>query len=82
MITDSLLDIVFNFLMSFLDKIPVMDVDLDLTVLNGFLDIVGTCLYFFPWQKLLPLLAIIVLLQVWRIIISIIRVIWEVLPLV
>lgn len=82
MITDKLLDIVFSFLNSILDALPVMDVEVDFSVLNAFLDIVGTCLYFFPWQKVLPILGIIMMLQVWRILISIIKVIWQLLPLV
>ena len=82
MITDKMLEIVFNFLNSFLDMLPVMDVDVDFSVLNAFLDILGVCLYFFPWQKVAPILAIIILLQVWRILISIIKVIWQLLPFV
>ena len=82
MITDKLLDIVFSFLNSILDALPVMDLEVDFSVLNAFLDIVGTCLYFFPWQKVLPILGIIMMLQVWRILISIIKVIWQLLPLV
>lgn len=82
MVTDKLLDVIFAFLMKLLEKLPVMDVSVDLSVLNTFLDAVGFALYFFPWQKVLPILGLIVLLQVWRIVISIIRVIWEVLPLV
>lgn len=80
MVTDKLLDIVFNFLESILDKLPVMDISVDLSVINGFLNIVGSVLYFFPWQKVAPILAIILLLQVWRILISIIKTIWSVLP--
>lgn len=80
MVTDKLLDIVFNFLMSVLDKLPVMDISVDLSAINGFLNIVGSILYFFPWQKVAPILAIILLLQVWRILISIIKTIWSVLP--
>lgn len=81
MILDYIIDLFFNMVKGLLDKLPLMDVEVDLSVLNTFLDIVGTCLYFFPWQKVAPLLAIIILLQVWRILISIIRVIWELLPL-
>ena len=80
MITDKLLDIVFNFLEKMLDKLPVMNISIDLSVVQGFLSVVGTALYFFPWQKVAPILAVIVLLQVWRILISIIKTIWSVLP--
>ena len=44
--------------------------------------LLGFALYFFPWAKVVPILAIISVLQVWRILVSIIRTIWEVLPLV
>ncbi|MCM1411413.1 MAG: hypothetical protein NC305_12805 [Lachnospiraceae bacterium] len=80
MITDKLLDIVFNFLIKMLDKLPAMNISIDFSVVQGFLSIVGTVLYFFPWQKVAPILAIILLLQMWRILVSIIKTIWAVLP--
>lgn len=81
MVTDKLLDIVFSFLEKMLDKLPVMNISIDFSAVHGFLSVVGTALYFFPWQKVAPILAIIVLLQFWRILISIIKTIWSVLPL-
>lgn len=82
MITDKLMGIAFSFLEKLLDKLPIMNMDVDFSVLNGFLDVLGFALYFFPWAKVVPILGLIILLQVWRVIISIIRVIWEVLPIV
>lgn len=82
MITDNLIGIAFSFLEKLLDKLPIMNMDVDFSVLNGFLDVLGFALYFFPWAKVVPIVGLILLLQVWRVIISIIRVIWEVLPIV
>ncbi len=82
MITDNLMGIAFSFLEKLLDKLPIMNMDVDFSVLNGFLDVLGFALYFFPWAKVVPIVGLIFLLQVWRVIISIIRVIWEVLPIV
>ena len=82
MITDNLMGIAFSFLEELLDKLPIMNMDVDFSVLNGFLDVLGFALYFFPWAKVVPIVGLILLLQVWRVIISIIRVIWEVLPIV
>lgn len=82
MITDKLLNLFFDSVISFLDSIPLLEVDFDFTVLNTFLSIVEACLYFFPWQKVLPILGIIILLQTWRIVVSIVKVIWQLLPLV
>lgn len=82
MITDNIMGIAFSFLEKILDKLPIMNLDVDFSVLNGFLDVLGFVLYFFPWAKVVPILAIISVLQVWRILVSIIRTIWEVLPLV
>ncbi len=81
MVTDKLLDIFFNFLESILDKLPVMNISIDFSAVRGFLSVVGTALYFFPWQKVAPILAIILLLQMWRILVSIIKTIWSLLPL-
>lgn len=82
MITDNLMGIAFSFLEKLLDKLPIMNMDVDFSVLNGFLDVLGFALYFFPWAKVVPIVGLILLLQVWRVIISIIRVFWEVLPIV
>ena len=82
MITDNLMGIAFSFLEKLLDKLPIMNMDVDFSVLNGFLDVLGFALYFFLWAKVVPIVGLILLLQVWRVIISIIRVIWEVLPIV
>ena len=82
MITDNLMGIAFSFLEKLLDKLPIMNMDVDFSVLNGYLDVLGFALYFFPWAKVVPIVGLILLLQVWRVIISIIRVIWEVLPIV
>ena len=82
MITDNLMGIAFSFLEKLLDKLPIMNMDVDFSALNGFLDVLGFALYFFPWAKVVPIVGLILLLQVWRVIISIIRVIWEVLPIV
>lgn len=80
MVTDKLLGIVFSFLEKMLDKLPLMNFSIDFSAVHSFLSIVGTALYFFPWQKVAPILAIIILLQVWRILISIIKTIWSVIP--
>lgn len=80
MIADKLLDIVFNFLEKMLDKLPIMNISIDFSTVQSFLSVVGTALYFFPWQKVAPILAIIILLQVWRILVSIIKTIWSVIP--
>lgn len=81
MIIDKVLDILFAFLEAVLSKLPVMKMDVDFSVLNGFMDVLGFALYFFPWAKVLPILGLIMILQVWRIVVSIIRTVWEVLPL-
>lgn len=81
MIVDTMINVAFSILFKLLDKLPFMKVEIDLTVMNTFLDIIGTCLYLFPWQKVAPILAIIVVMQVYRIVVSIIRVIWELLPI-
>lgn len=82
MITDSLMDIVFGMVESLLNLIPDISIPVNISALKPFLDIIGTVLYFFPWQKVLPIIGIIFLLQVWRLIVTIIKTIWDVLPLV
>lgn len=59
----------------------MMNISIDFSAVRGFLTVVGTALYFFPWQKVAPILAIILLLQMWRILVNIIKTIWSLLPL-
>lgn len=80
MITDSLLGFFFDFVNGLLDKLPLMHISVDLSMLNGFLDILAGVLYFFPWAKVAPILGIIIMMQTWRIIVSIIKTIWNLLP--
>ena len=82
MVTDAILNLVFGFVNAILDGIPLMEISESMTVLNAFLDIVGAALYFFPWQKVVPIVGIIVMLQTWRIAVSIIKAIWAILPFV
>lgn len=81
MIVEKLLDIFFGFINTIFSYLPVMQFDIDTSVLEGLYDILSLCLYFFPWAQVSPILAIIVVLQVWRIVITLIRTLWDLLPL-
>ncbi len=82
MVTDALLNIVFGIVNSILDAIPAMEIRESVSVLNAFLDVIGAGLYFFPWQKVVPIIGIILMLQTWRIAVSVIKAIWAILPFV
>ncbi len=76
MITDAIFDMILGFAITLFDMIPLMDVPISsgtMGVINSFLDIVKTVLYFFPWKSVLPILAIIVTLQAFRIAMALFR---------
>lgn len=80
MITDTILNIIFDLFEFLFSSLPVMQIEIGLDVLDVFLNIIGTCLYFFPWVEVSPIVGIIALLMIWRVLVTVVRTIWSVLP--
>lgn len=80
MIIDFLINGVFGIAEGFLSAIPVFNMEFDFSVLNSFLEVVGMLLWFFPFDKVSGIFAIIIMLQTWRITVSIFKTLWNVLP--
>lgn len=74
------IDIILAYIIGLLNTLEGTLETLDLSMLNTFLDILGTVLYFFPWQYVAPILSIIIFLQFYRIIVSILKLIFNFIP--
>ena len=59
-----------------------MDINIDVSLINSFSDYVAMAAYFFPWKTVISIIAITGLFIAWRIIITLTRLIVEILPFV
>lgn len=83
MISEFIINIVFGILSGFLELLPDIQLDLIGSPLYGaFLDFVEMACYLFPMNTFFTIFGIVVALTIFRIIVSLVKTIWELLPLV
>lgn len=82
MIINLFLDVLKGVLAVLLAPISVLNWTIDvvskITIVNQFVKVVA---YFFPWKELLPLVVFIIAMFIFRAVISLIKTIWELIPL-
>lgn len=69
-----------NMAAGFLKLLPDIDLEVPINIMNSFFDILSGVLYFFPVRSLAPILGIILMLQGWRVFISVIRALYSLIP--
>lgn len=82
MLSKFFLDIVFNFLTGFLDLLPDISWSVDTSFFGYFTDVVRVAAYMLPLETVRALINLIISLTIFRIIISIPKAIWDLLPFV
>lgn len=82
MISEFVLNIVFNILSTMLALLPDVNWTVDVGSMDSFMDYISLAAYFFPLDTLVSIFAIIIGIHVFRIVVSLIKTIWELLPLV
>ena len=82
MIGEFLLDIAFGILSGLLSMLPDFSWNVDTSAFSYFLSILQVAGYIFPWGTVLRIIGIIFSISVIRIVISVIKTIWDLLPLV
>lgn len=82
MITEGILNFVFSVLSGFLRLLPDISWNVQETAFNTFLDFLKVICYILPMPTVLFILTTIIAVTVFRIIISLIKTIWDLLPLV
>ena len=80
MISEFFLNIIFKFLSGMLNLLPDVTWSVDTTAFSYFLDIVRIVGYLVPAQTVYAIITLIVAFTVFRIIISLIKTIWDLLP--
>lgn len=83
MITETIIDIVFSLFNRILEFIPNYDWSINSEFIETALGMVQLACYMLPMTTaVIPMISIIAILILWRIVISLFKTIWEVLPLV
>lgn len=84
MITESLLDIFLNLLNGVFSLLP--DIEIDLSpyedAINTFFDFFQYVFYFFPMDTVSYVVSIIIIFHLFKIVVSFIKTVWDLLPLV
>ncbi len=80
MITDVLLDFVFGFVKLVLTPVKITNLNIPTSFLEKFGEVMSMVAYFIPIGPLMPLFVVFVTLMSFRIIIRLIKTIWDLLP--
>ena len=81
MITDALITLIYDAFMYFLGGYEPLQFNIDTTVFRTFSDFLAFIFYILPIDGLLPIVTIFISLMVFRIIISVVKTIWDLLPI-
>lgn len=81
MIVESLLSVVFGFINFLLLPLQIVDFALDLVALEPVIQFINMALYLIPFNRLMPIFIFFVSMMSFRIIISLIKTIWDLLPI-
>lgn len=82
MISEFFLNIVFNLVNGMLLLLPDISWSVESSAFEFLLSFLRCVAYLLPWNTVLTILGLIVALSVFRIIIAIIKAVWDLLPLV
>lgn len=82
MVGEFMFNLVFGILKGLLSLLPDITWVVDNNAISTFLDIVSVVLYLLPINTVFAILTIVVALNIFKIIVSIVKTIWDLLPLV
>ena len=82
MVTEFLLNIVWFILKPLLDLLPTVEINIASDTFNIFYNAVEAVCYLLPMSDIIIMVGIVFSITVFRIIVSFIRTIWELLPMV
>lgn len=80
MIIEAILNVMFNFLSGLFGLLPDISWDVSTSAFEYFLDIVRVVGYLMPIKTVSTIITLIVALTVFRIIIAVIKTVWDLLP--
>lgn len=82
MIIETLLDLVFNILSGIFAILPDITWSVDTTAFQAFIGTLNVAMYLLPMRTVVMMISIVIWITILRIIISLIKTIWELLPIV
>ena len=82
MISEFMLNILFNLVSGMLSILPDISWNVDLSVLQPFFDIISVACYLLPMPTVVAIVTLVLALTMFRIIISIVKTVWDLLPIV
>ena len=82
MIPDALINLIYSIVSGMMLPIEGLTFVVDLSKLQPILQYFQMALYIIPFAQLMPIFTFFVALMGWRIVVSILRTIWDILPLV
>lgn len=82
MITQGLITILFNIASGFFNLLPDISWSVDTSAFEYFISILKVAGYVFPWGTVVAIVMIVFSISMFRIVISFIKTIWDLLPLV
>lgn len=81
MLTDAIISMFYNIFMSFLGTNEPIEFNIDTTVFKTISDFLTFIFYILPIDGLLSIVSIFIGLMIFRIIISVVKTIWDLLPI-
>lgn len=82
MITEGLINIFFGIVSGFFTLLPEVSWSVDTSAFEYFLSILKVAGYVFPWGTVVAIALIVFSISIFRIVISFIKTIWDLLPIV
>lgn len=82
MVSEFFLDVIFKFVSGFLDLLPEISWSVDTSAFSYFTDIISVVSYMLPMGTVNVIINLIIALTVFRIVISVLKSIWDILPIV
>ena len=81
MITDYIIDLIYKIFMFFLSGHEPLDFNIDINFVDTITDFLGFIFYVIPINGLAPIISIIVTITAFRILIAVIKTLWDLLPI-
>lgn len=81
MITDAIINLVYDIFMFLLGGYEPLTFNIDTTVFRTFSDFLAFIFYILPVDGLMPMVGIFMGIMTFRIVVSIIKTIWDLLPI-
>lgn len=82
MIVDTILNAVFALVNNFIEPIPTITIDLDPSVLATFYQYLHLALWVLPCNTIVAIVSIHLSICLFRIVVSVIKTVWQLLPFV